>query len=145
MDLSDLKLQLFDSIADAKMSNDIVGIKKESDTIYDRLLLTSEIDGKFNPEIFKSNIYIAISSYYCNPNFSLEDRIPIIDGMIFYGDTFVKYESIMENIGVVEQIALCISMLEDIKKEQELSENVKHNMRLGIANSAQLNDMSKEK
>ncbi len=145
MDLSDLKLQLFDSIADAKNSMDIMEIKKETDAIYDRLILISQQDGKFSPELFKANIYVAISSYYCNPNFSLEDRIPIIDGMIFYGDTFVKYESIMENIGVVEQIALCISMLDDIKKEQELSENVKHNMHLGIAISARLNDMSKEK
>ena len=62
MDLSDLKLKLFDSIADAKNSMDIMEIKKETDAIYDRLILISQQDGKFSPELFKSNIYVAISS-----------------------------------------------------------------------------------
>lgn len=145
MDLGDLKLQLFASIAAVKKGMDIMEIKNETDAIYDRLILISQHDGEFSPELFKSNIYTAISSYYYNPYFSLEDRISIIDGMIFYGDTFVKYESIMENIGIVEQVALCIGELDDIKNEHELSEKEKHNIRLGIAISANLNDMSKEK
>ncbi len=145
MNLNDLKLQLFDSIIGARKSNDIVGIKQETDAIYERLKSISKLDGKFNSELFKSNVYTAISSYYFNPDFSLEDRIPIIDGMIFYGDIFVKNESIMENIGVGEQITLCIGLLEKYKNMIELSEKYKHNICLGIAISAKLNNVSKEK
>ena len=145
MDLSDLKLQLFDSIADAKNSMDIMEIKKESDAIYDRLILISQQDGKFSPELFKSNIYVAISSYYYNSDFSLEDRLPIIDGMIFHANTYVKYESIMENIGVVEQIEFCLNLFNSYKNKIVLSDKEERNIGLGIAMSANLTNMSKEK
>lgn len=145
MELDDLKLELFDSIADAKNSNDIINIKKEADAVYEKLMLTSQIDGVFNPYLFQSQVYTAISSYYYNPNFNLEDRLPIIDGMIFYNSVFSEYNDIMKNLEKIDQIAFCLKLFNNYQSDIVLTKKVEQNIGLGIAISANLYNISKRK
>lgn len=142
--MEDLRLELFDAIAKAKESMDIASIKYETDVIYDMLKEVNDLENNTNKEmLLKSDIYIAMASYYVNPKFNLKERIPIIMGMRFHSTMFATNRQILESKSPTDQIAFCIEQLN--MKNFDLSLEYEHYFRLGIAISANLNDKSKHK
>ena len=145
MEVDDLKLELFNAIDKAKDSMDIVSIKHETDTIYDRYREKDIINGEVCRPLLEADINIAIISYCYNSEIALSDRLLIIDGMIFFADIYANYEGTMQEIDMKNQVALTLMCYDAKKEELNLDSKDEHNFKKGIAIAAKLDSKYKEK
>lgn len=148
--MEDLKLELFDEIAKAKDSMNIASIKYETDVIYDTLEETANMATKDETDrkmMLISSVYIAISSYYVNPNLEVKQRIPLIKGMCFYNAIMSMNRDELNNKSPKNQIMFCLEQMDSIIETEETSLSLEdeHYFRLGISIAANLNDKSKQK
>lgn len=147
MKLEDLKFELFDTIAKVKNSMDIVAIKEETDTIFERYKAKNTEEDYFDIPSFCADIYLVITAYnYMKPDFPLKDRLLVVDGMIFEQKLYVDYQKEFDAIeDPVKRLAISLDVLEQQKDLQQLSKKEKKLVKLGATLFTKLQEHEKRK
>lgn len=118
-----LKMQLIDTIAEAKDSIDIVNLQFETEYIFDSLKESIYEDNtKEDYEYLKVSISNAQISYKLNPYMSTKNRIFYIYGMNYATEFLTYCEEVNEfkNLSLDEKINLAINTYELVKTDVKL-------------------------
>lgn len=145
------KMNLFEIISDAKNSMNIIEIKEETEFLFDlctKMANVGDYDSYQKDLRLKANLHNAFSSYYLEPNLSMEQRVPFINGIIFASESLVENESVLKDLSLEEKITMVCKQFNEMANSNDdfpINEEYLSYVMLGINMELTMNQITKRK
>lgn len=112
MELDELKSSLIDEIL--KSNDDLTSreVMEQADAIIRKCNVKSD-DVNFN-------VGMAIYSFEEKPDCSLEERLALIDGMLFYSHTWGRDDEARKSVDVAEQISMTMDVIQKETRDKDI-------------------------